>query len=76
MAADNELLGDFVLTGLEPRARGENKVRVTFAIDADGIVKVSATDKRTGTFVDMLIEASSNLSADEVQEMKFDDLGF
>ncbi len=76
MAADNELLGEFVLAGLEPMARGENKVRVTFAIDADGIVKVAALDQRTGRSVDMLIEASSNLSAEEVQEMKFDDLGF
>ena len=76
MAADNELLGEFVLSGLEPAARGQNKVRVTFAIDADGIVKVSATDQRTAKYVDMLIEASSNLSEDEVQDMKFDDLGF
>ena len=76
MAADNELLGEFVLSGLEAAARGQNKVRVTFAIDADGIVKVSATDQRTGAFCDMMIEASSNLSAEEVQELKFDDLGF
>jgi molecular chaperone DnaK (HSP70) len=56
--------------------RGKVKVKVNFAIDADGIVKVTAQDLHTGNNVDMLIEACSNLSADEVQEMKFDDLGF
>ena len=76
MAADNELLGDFVLGDLEPMERGKVKVKVNFAIDADGIVKVTAQDLHTGNNVDMLIEACSNLSADEVQEMKFDDLGF
>jgi molecular chaperone DnaK len=76
MATDNEMLGEFVLGGLRTAARGEVKVRVTFAIDADGIVKVSAMDLDGGRAVDMLIEASSNLSDDEIQEMKFDDLGF
>ncbi len=76
MATDNELLGEFVLSGLRPAARGEVKVRVNFAIDADGIVKVTAKDLDSGTAIDMLIEASSNLSEDEIQEMKFDDLGF
>jgi molecular chaperone DnaK len=76
MATDNELLGEFVLSGLRPAPRGEVQVRVTFAIDADGIVKVTAKDMDSGRAVDMLIEASSNLSEDEIQDMKFDDLGF
>ena len=76
MATDNELLGEFVLSGLRPAPRGEVQVRVTFAIDADGIVKVTAKDLDSGRVIDMLIEASSNLSEDEIQDMKFDDLGF
>ncbi len=76
MASDNDLLGEFVLSGLRPARRGDVRVRVSFAIDADGIVKVSAADLESGREVDMLIEASSNLSSDELQDMRFDDLGF
>ncbi len=76
MAADNELLGEFVLDALPAKARGEVKVRITFAIDADGIVRVSAEELTTGRQVDMLIEASSNLTEEEVQAMRFDDIGF
>jgi molecular chaperone DnaK len=73
---DNELLGEFVLSGLRPAPRGEVRVTITFAIDADGIVRVVARDDETGHAVDMTIEASSNLSAEEVEEMRFDELGF
>jgi molecular chaperone DnaK len=76
MAQDNEMLGEFVLDGLRPAPRGEVRVRVTFGINADGIVKVSAEDVENRRAVDMLIEASSNLTQSEIQEMKFDDLGF
>ena len=76
MSADNELLGEFVLSGLRPAPRGEVKVDITFALDADGIVTVKATDRETGRAVDMTIEASSNLSAEEVEEMRFDEIGF
>ncbi len=76
MAGDNELLGEFVLDGLRPAPRGEVRVEVAFAIDADGIVRVSATDLETGTAVDMLIEASSHLTPEEVEEMRFDELDF
>ena len=76
MSADNELLGEFVLSGLRPAPRGEVKVDITFALDADGIVTVKAADRETGRAVDMTIEASSNLSAEEVEEMRFDEIGF
>jgi molecular chaperone DnaK len=76
MAADNELLGEFVLSGLRSAPRGEVKVDVTFALDADGIVTVTATDRETDRAVDMTIEASSNLTHEEVEEMRFDEIGF
>ena len=78
MAQDNEMLGEFVLDGLRPAPRGEVKVRITFAINADGIVKVHAEDVGTGKAVGLTIEASSNMSADEVKavQTQFDDLGF
>jgi molecular chaperone DnaK len=74
--AENELLGEFVLSGLRPAPRGEVKVTISFAIDADGIVRVVARDEETGHAVDLLIEASSNLSRAEVEQMRFDDVGF
>lgn len=76
MALDNELLGEFVLSGLRPAPRGEVKVDITFAIDADGIVRVTAKDRETGNAVDMTLEASSNLTSEEVEEMRFDEVGF
>ncbi len=76
MQADNELLGHFVLDGLRPAPRGEVKVRVTFSIDADGIVHVAAVDEESGRAQEITIEASSGLTQDEVKQMKFDDLGF
>ncbi|MCK6503533.1 Hsp70 family protein [Myxococcota bacterium] len=76
MQADNELLGHFVLDGLRPAPRGECRVKVTFSIDADGIVHVAAIDQESGRAQEITIEASSNLSREEVQKMKFADLGF
>ncbi|MDG1479499.1 MAG: molecular chaperone DnaK [Myxococcota bacterium] len=76
MAEDNDFLGDFVLDNLRPAPRGEIAIRITFSIDTDGIVAVRARDEETGQETDMLLEASSNLSRDEVQRLRFDELGF
>jgi len=76
MQADNERLGQFVLDGLRPAPRGETRVKVTFAIDADGIVHVSALDQETGRAHEIAIEASSNLTKEEVKQLSFQDLGF
>ena len=76
MAADNELLGQFVLDGLRSAPRGEVRVRITFEIDADGIVQVEAEDIETGTNRQIRIEASSGLTEEEVESMRFDQLGF
>ena len=76
MAEDNDFLGDFVLDNLRPAPRGELAIRITFSIDTDGIVAVRARDEETGQETDMLLEASSNLSRDEVQRLRFDELGF
>lgn len=76
MAADNELLGQFVLEDLRPAARGEVKVRISFEIDTDGIVHVMAEDLDTGVSKDLRIEASSGLTSNEVEQMRFDQLGF
>ncbi len=76
MAADNEMLGEFVLSGLRPAARGEVKVKVTFGIDVDGLIKVTARDVETARTVDLTLQASSRLTESEVEELKFDDLGF
>jgi molecular chaperone DnaK len=76
MAADNEMLGEFVLSGLRPAVRGEVKVKVTFGIDVDGLIKVTARDVETGRAVDLTLQASSRLTESEVEELKFDDLGF
>ena len=76
MAADNELLGEFVLDDLPSLPRGELKVKVSFEIDTDGIVHVLAEETGTGKSRDLRIEASSGLSDEEVQSMRFDQLGF
>ncbi len=76
IAAENELLGEFILSGLRQAPRGEVKVKVSFSIDADGIVKVSAKDLETGRSVETTLQASSNLTQAEVEELKFDELGF
>ena len=72
MAADNRTLGKFHLIGLPPAPRGMPKVEVTFNIDADGIVNVSAKDTATGKEQSIKIEASSGLSDDEVDRMVSD----
>ncbi len=70
MAADNKSLGKFSLDGIPPAPRGVPQVEVTFDIDADGILKVSATDKATGKSQNITITASSGLDEYEVEEMR------
>ncbi len=70
MAADNKSLGKFKLDGIPPAPRGVPQIEVTFDIDADGILKVSATDKATGRSQHITITASSGLSEDEVERMR------
>src|SRR5512136_2061891 len=70
MAADNKLLGNFILDGIPPAPRGVPQVEVTFDIDADGILKVSAQDKATGRSQHITITASSGLSKNEVERMR------
>ncbi|MDN6291972.1 MAG: molecular chaperone DnaK [Tetragenococcus halophilus] len=72
MAADNKTIGRFHLEGLPPAKRGTPQIEVTFDIDANGIIKVSATDKATGKSQDIRIEASSGLTEDEIAKMKQD----
>ena len=72
MAADNKTIGRFHLDGIPPAQRGIPQIEVTFDIDANGIIKVSATDKATGKSQDIRIEASSGLTDEEVQKMKQD----
>ena len=68
-AADNELLGEFMLTGIRPAKRGEPEVSVTFDIDSDGIVSVSAKDLDTGQEQSITVTTSSGLSEQEIQWM-------
>ena len=72
MAADNKTIGRFHLDGIPPAPRGVPQIEVTFDIDANGIIKVSATDKGTGKSHDIRIEASSGLTAEEIERMKKD----
>jgi molecular chaperone DnaK len=69
-AADNKSLGKFNLDGIPPAPRGIPQIEVTFDIDADGILKVSATDKATGRSQHITITASSGLSETEVDQMR------
>ena len=69
MAADNKLLGQFDLVGIPPAARGMPQIEVTFDIDANGIVNVSAKDKSTGKEQQIRIQASGGLSDDEIERM-------
>jgi molecular chaperone DnaK len=68
-AADNKSLGRFDLSGITPAPRGMPQVEVTFNIDANGILNVSAKDKATGKAQSIVIKASSGLSEDEIQRM-------
>ncbi|MEK7077589.1 MAG: molecular chaperone DnaK [Patescibacteria group bacterium] len=70
MAADNKTLGRFILDGLPPSPRGVPQVEVTFDIDANGILSVSAKDKATGKTQSIRIEGSSGLSKEEIERMK------
>jgi molecular chaperone DnaK len=72
MAADNKTIGRFHLDGIPPAPRGVPQIEVTFDIDANGIIKVSATDKGTGKSHDIRIEASSGLTPEEIERMKKD----
>ena len=69
MAADNKLLGQFDLVGIPPAARGMPQIEVTFDIDANGIVNVSAKDKSTGKEQQIKIQASGGLSDEEIEKM-------
>ena len=70
MAAQNKSIGQFNLTGIAPARRGIPQIDVTFDIDANGILSVSAKDKATGKEQAIRIEASSGLSKDEIERMK------
>ncbi|HLV93246.1 MAG TPA: molecular chaperone DnaK [Aequorivita sp.] len=70
MATDNKTIGRFHLDGIPPAQRGVPQIEVTFDIDANGIIKVSATDKATNKSQDIRIEASSGLTEEEIQKMK------
>lgn len=70
MAADNKTIGRFHLDGIPPAQRGTPQIEVTFDIDANGIIKVSATDKATNKSQDIRIEASSGLTEEEIEKMK------
>jgi molecular chaperone DnaK len=70
MAPDNKTIGRFHLDGIPPARRGTPQIEVTFDIDANGIIKVSATDKATNKTQDIRIEASSGLTEEEIQKMK------
>ena len=72
MAADNNTIGRFHLDGLPPAGRGIPQIEVTFDIDANGIIKVSALDKGTNKSHEIRIEASSGLSEEEIEKMKQD----
>ncbi len=69
MAADNKLLGQFDLVGIPPSARGMPQIEVTFDIDANGLVNVSAKDKATGKEQQIRIQASGGLSDDDIEKM-------
>ncbi len=70
MAKDNKLIGNFILDGIAPSPRGVPQIEVTFDIDANGILNVSAKDKATGKEQNIRIEASSGLSDAEIQRMR------
>ena len=72
MAKDNKTIGRFHLDGIPPAPRGVPQIEVTFDIDANGIIKVSALDKATNKSQDIRIEASSGLTEKEIEKMKKD----
>ena len=72
MAADNKSLGRFILDGIPPAPRGVPQVEVTFDVDSNGVLNVTAKDKSTGKEQSIRIEASSGLSSDDIERMKAD----
>ncbi len=72
MAKDNKTIGRFHLDGIPPAPRGVPQIEVTFDIDANGIINVSALDKATNKSQDIRIEASSGLTEEEIEKMKID----
>jgi molecular chaperone DnaK len=70
LATDNKSLGKFILDGIPPAARGVPQVEVSFDIDANGILSVSAKDKGTGKMQNIRIEAGSGLSKEDIEKMK------
>jgi len=70
MAADNKSLGRFVLSGLPPAPRGVPQIDVTFAIDANGILNVTAKDRATGKSASITIKETSRLSEEEIERMR------
>jgi len=70
LAADNKTLGKFILDGIPPAPRGIPQIEVTFDIDVNGILKVTAKDKASGNMQHITITASSGLSKDEVERMR------
>ncbi len=70
MAADNKTLAKFILDGIPPSPRGVPQIEVTFDIDANGILNVSAKDKASGKTQSVKIQASTNLSKDEIEKLK------
>ena len=74
MASDNKTLGKFMLTDVPPAPRGIPQIEVTFDIDANGIISVSAKDKGTGKEQNIKIESGNKLSEDEIKKMKDDAL--
>tara|TARA_R110000868_G_scaffold404922_2_gene683740 strand:- start:12025 stop:13935 length:1911 start_codon:yes stop_codon:yes gene_type:complete len=72
MAGDNKTIGRFHLDGIPPARRGTPQIEVTFDIDANGIIHVTATDKATNKTQDIRIEASSGLTEEEIKKMKAD----
>ena len=69
MASDNRTLAKFILDGITPAPRGIPQIEVTFDIDSDGILNVSAVDKATNKEQKIKVEASSGLSSDEIDQM-------
>ncbi len=72
MAADNKSLGQFILDGIPPAPRGMPQVEVTFDVDANGILNVTAKDKASGKSQSITIQGSSGLSKDDIERMKRD----
>ncbi|MFI3243269.1 MAG: molecular chaperone DnaK [Akkermansia sp.] len=72
MFNDNKLLGNFKLDGIDPARRGEPQIEVTFDIDANGILKVTAKDKKSGKEQNISIQGSSGLSKEEIERAKQD----